>query len=123
MGEQKLEESCLTLIDRTASAALQSDALRHVSKKTLERIVERDTLETDESCVYEACVAWAEQNCKKNGIQVGLLHSRLGFQILEVMALLRVQLQQQQQQQQHILTEFCRQRMKTKGRRWVTLFT
>ncbi len=72
MDEEQLQETCLELIDRTASLTFESGAFLKIRKETLEKIVQRSTLEIDEKDVYEACLLWAEDICSDRGIQVTL---------------------------------------------------
>lgn len=50
--------------------AFQSSSFTQIGRKSLEKIIERDTLELDEIEVYEACLRWAEAECRKQMIKV-----------------------------------------------------
>ena len=70
MSENGLEEKFLSLIDESAMETLKSEEFTEVSRKTMERIIKRDTLSIDEIDVYHACMSWEEVECAKQDIQV-----------------------------------------------------
>lgn len=50
--------------------ALRSECFGEIDSQTLEIIVTRDALNTEESVVFEADLNWAEAECKRQGLQV-----------------------------------------------------
>ena len=74
MGESNLEEKCLELLDELAHDALKSEVFTKITSSTVERILQRDTLNIEEMDVYKACVRWAEAECNRQLIEVSVMH-------------------------------------------------
>ena len=70
MGENTLEEKCLDLVDNFAENALESEAFTQITLSTVERILKRDTLNTEEIYIYKACIRWAGVECNRQLIEV-----------------------------------------------------
>ena len=79
MGENSLEEKCLDLLDSNAQNALRSEAFSKIKLSTVERILQRDTLNVEEIHIYNACIRWAKAECDRQLIEVDL-HSFHGLQ-------------------------------------------
>ena len=65
--EPELEHLCLDVIDSQAQEVLQSDSFVDIDYQTLQQILSRDTLFTDETVVFAAARRWAEAECTRQG--------------------------------------------------------
>ena len=63
-------QRCLDVIDSQAEEALRSDSFIEIDYQTLEQILGRDTLRTNETIVFEAATRWAEAECTRQGRDV-----------------------------------------------------
>ena len=70
MGENTIEEKCLDVVDNLAEDVLKSDEFSEITLSTVERILNRDTLNAGEVDVYKACIRWAEAECNRQLIEV-----------------------------------------------------
>ena len=49
---------------------LKSETFADVTRATVERVMKRDTLCAEEIDIYNACMEWAEAECKRKEMQV-----------------------------------------------------
>ena len=73
MGEKDIQQRCLELIDENTSGVMKSEGFVNIELETLKMIISRDTLEVKELDVWLACVRWAENQCQRQGKQVGII--------------------------------------------------
>ena len=69
-SEHDLEKRCLDLLDDSALETLESEGFTEINKVTVQKIIDRDSLCIEEMDVYNACVRWAEAECKRQDIDV-----------------------------------------------------
>lgn len=67
LDESELAQSCWRVIDAQAELALRSDGFLQLDSGTLECVLRRDSLNTNESAVLQAALAWAEAECQRRG--------------------------------------------------------
>ena len=65
-----MEEECLALIDESSLETLKSETFADVTRETVESVVKRDTLCAEEIDIYNACMTWAEAECKRKEMRV-----------------------------------------------------
>ena len=58
------------MIDDHAALTLHSDEFKTLKRETVEKIISRDTLDVKEVDVWLGCLAWAEEECKRQNKQV-----------------------------------------------------
>ena len=58
------------MIDEYAQEAFESEAFAQLTRNSLEMVMRRDTLEAGELDVYNACVHWAEVECRRQHLEV-----------------------------------------------------
>ena len=58
------------MIDEYAQETFESQSFTQLTRKSLQMVVRRDTLEADELGVYRACVQWAEAECRRQHLEV-----------------------------------------------------
>ncbi|XP_054986526.1 BTB/POZ domain-containing protein 6 [Sorex araneus] len=66
--EPELTQRCWEVIDAQAEMALRSEGFCEIDWQTLEVIVAREALNTNEAVVFEAVLSWAEAECKRQGL-------------------------------------------------------
>ena len=71
MGDEVIKEKCLELIDEHGKQTLESESFTELQSETVKTIISRDTLDVpSEVNVWNACVKWADAECKRQGKQV-----------------------------------------------------
>ncbi|XP_038130158.1 BTB/POZ domain-containing protein 6-like isoform X3 [Cyprinodon tularosa] len=66
--EPELTQRCWEVIDAQAEMALRSDGFCDIDRQTLELILQRETLNTEEVVVFEAVMNWAAAECRRRGL-------------------------------------------------------
>uniref|UniRef100_A0A3Q2PCM1 BTB domain containing 6 n=2 Tax=Fundulus heteroclitus TaxID=8078 RepID=A0A3Q2PCM1_FUNHE len=66
--EPELTQRCWEVIDAQAELALRSEGFCEIDLQTLEIILQRETLNTEEVVVFEAVMNWAAAECKRRGL-------------------------------------------------------
>ena len=71
MGDNVIVKKCLELIDENAKETLESESFIELRQESLKTVVSRDTLDVPtEVVVWNACIKWAEAECRRQGRQV-----------------------------------------------------
>ncbi len=71
MGDDVIVKKCLELIDENGKETLESESFTELRTESLKTLVSRDTLDVPtEVVVWNACVKWAEAECRRQGKQV-----------------------------------------------------
>ena len=65
--ETKLAQRCWYVIDTQTEDVFQSDDFTDIDHKTLQEILVRETLDVDETKVFDAAKRWAEAECLRQG--------------------------------------------------------
>ena len=63
-----LEEQCMAIIQRQTQKVFASEAFLNSCDEVVRRILASDYLTVSEIQVFDACVAWAQVKCQKQGI-------------------------------------------------------
>ena len=67
MGEERIVQKCLKMVDTQAcTKVINSKGFLHLPKSVLGMIVKRETLDTVEIGVFNACMKWASNVCNYN---------------------------------------------------------
>lgn len=66
--EEELAKRCLELIDEYAAEVFVSEDFLNLEQKTLNLLLDRDTLRIDEKKVFDAVNLWSEFQCRKKEI-------------------------------------------------------
>ncbi|MED6263214.1 BTB/POZ domain-containing protein 6 [Characodon lateralis] len=66
--EPELTQRCWEVIDAQAELALRSEGFCEIDMQTLEIILQRETLNTEEVVVFDAVMNWAAAECKRQGL-------------------------------------------------------
>ncbi|PWA29620.1 hypothetical protein CCH79_00007775 [Gambusia affinis] len=66
--EPELTQRCWEVIDAQAELALRSEGFCEIDLQTLEIILQRETLNTDEVVVFDAVMNWAAAECRRQGL-------------------------------------------------------
>ncbi|XP_055348259.1 BTB/POZ domain-containing protein 1-like [Paramacrobiotus metropolitanus] len=61
----QIVEKCLDMVDEFTMAVFQSDHFTEIGLKTLEMVLRRDTLSTEENVIYIAVEKWAIAACAR----------------------------------------------------------
>ena len=67
--EKQFIDECLHVIDVCADLALNSPMFLHIDEETLKLILRRETLNTKELHIFEACLRWAGQECERKNLE------------------------------------------------------
>ena len=68
--EYRLIRTCMDFFSDNATASLKRLNGYHLTRETLQLILDCDTLGVNEVCVFEACASWAEEECRIRDIPV-----------------------------------------------------
>ncbi|XP_034018000.1 BTB/POZ domain-containing protein 6-B-like [Thalassophryne amazonica] len=68
--EPELMQRCWEMIDAQAELALCADGFCEINIQTLEIILQRETLNTHETIVFQAALCWAAAECRRRGLTV-----------------------------------------------------
>ena len=60
------------MIDEYAQEAFESEPFTQLTRNSLQMIMRRDTLDASELDIYNACVHWAEAECRRQHLEVDL---------------------------------------------------
>ncbi len=75
MGDEVIVKTCLELIDDNGKETLMSESFVDLRQETVKTVISRDTLDVPtEVDVWNACVKWAEAECKRQGKLVSAWH-------------------------------------------------
>ncbi|XP_055332492.1 BTB/POZ domain-containing protein 6-B-like [Paramacrobiotus metropolitanus] len=72
----RIVEKCLEVVDASSEAVFQSDHFTEIGLKTLEMVLQRDTLSADENVVYTAVEKWAEAACTRQKLSPSTANRR-----------------------------------------------
>lgn len=67
--EKEFIDECLHTIDVCVELAFASPSFVHIDEETLKRILQRETLNTKELHIFEACLRWAGQECERRQLE------------------------------------------------------
>ncbi len=73
MGDDVIVKKCLELVDANGKETLESESFVGLRQETVKTVICRDTLDVPtEVDVWNACVKWAEAECKRQGKSVSV---------------------------------------------------
>nr|XP_039248546.1 BTB/POZ domain-containing protein 3-like [Styela clava] len=74
--EKELTQRCWEVIDAQAELALQSEVFTEIDLRTLNSILERETLNVKETVIFDAILRWSEAECKRSDLETTLENRR-----------------------------------------------
>lgn len=77
--EQTFIKECFDVIDAQTEQALKASTFTDIDEETLKLILERETLNTKELFIFEACLKWAECQCERQNLDANPINKRKIF--------------------------------------------
>lgn len=74
--EKAFYDECLHTIDVCVDLAFASPTFVHIDEETLKLILHRETLNTKELHIFEACLRWADQECERRQLEPSAANKR-----------------------------------------------
>ncbi|XP_066903436.1 BTB/POZ domain-containing protein 3-like [Halyomorpha halys] len=67
--ESKLTNHCWDIIDAQTELVLRSEGMKHLDEASFISVLERDSLTCKESSIFSAALLWAEEECRRRGLE------------------------------------------------------